>query len=120
MGMGTASFQATYKKNPTVPGWYNLNNPHNEYLLILVQGGLVGLGALLFFFYTQSYASLRLTDERHIAQALTVSAMISCCFNAFIYTSATGHFYVLFLGLLFAQYKPKKNKVLKYHFGVKT
>ncbi|HVV67579.1 MAG TPA: O-antigen ligase family protein [Gammaproteobacteria bacterium] len=111
MGMGTASFQATYKKTPVIPGWGTLNNPHNEYLLILVQGGLVGLGALLYFFYTQWYASFRLTDERHIAQALTLSAMISCSFNAFIYTSSTGHFYVLFLGLLFAQYKPAKNKV---------
>jgi O-antigen ligase len=108
MGMGTASFEAIYKKSPAVPGWRDLNNPHNEYLLIFVQGGLVGLYALLYFFYTQWCVSFRLGDERQIAQALLLSGMISCFFNAFLYTSVTGHFYVLFLSLLFSRYSPAK------------
>ena len=106
MGAGTASFETIYKKSPGVPGWRDLNNPHNEYLLMLVQGGLVGLCALLYFFYIQWCASFRLSDERQIAQALVFSGMISCFFNAFLYTSVTGHFYVVFLSLLFSRASP--------------
>ncbi len=116
MGMGTASFQAAYKKHPIVPGWGTLNTPHNEYLLMLVQGGLVGLSAMLYFFLSQWLVSFHMREDWQIAQALILSGMISCCFNAFLYTSVTGHFYVLCASLLFAGYCPPKenNKIKKW------
>ncbi|MEY4767728.1 MAG: hypothetical protein RL637_367, partial [Pseudomonadota bacterium] len=38
-------------------------NPHNEYLMIMVQLGIVGLSIFLIYLYTQYKYSLRLIDE---------------------------------------------------------
>lgn len=56
VGVGTGGFKSAYAtyhaehspKMPAAPG-----NPHNQYVLTLVQNGLVGVAALLWLFITQ-------------------------------------------------------------------
>ena len=43
-----------------------------------------------------------------IAQALVLSFMVGACYNAFLYTTVTGHFYVLFLALYFSTNMEKR------------
>jgi len=102
-GLGTGSLPEAYRKSAGIDGWGpNLTSIHNEYLHMLVQLGIIGLFALLYFFYKQWQMSFQLGNFKHIAQALVLSFMIASLFNTFLYSTVTGHFYVLFTSLLFA------------------
>jgi hypothetical protein len=50
-------------------------------------------------------ASRRLTGpDRLAAQTLLVAFVVGCWFNSYLFDSATGHFFCLGLGILFAGY----------------
>lgn len=107
-GLGTGSFAEAYRQAGGIPGWGDhLTTPHNDYLHILVQFGLLGLIIFLYFYFVQWRMSFSLGEERHTAQALIFSFMLASSFNSFIYGSVTGHFYVLFSSLFFANYGKK-------------
>ena len=104
-GLGTGSFAESYRRAGGIPGWGdNLTTPHSDYLHILVQFGLFGLIIFLYFYFVQWRMSFTLVEERPMAQALVFSFMLASIFNSFIYGSVTGHFYVLFSSLFFANY----------------
>ena len=69
IGVGTGDFPVEYKKMNMVntPSLINTTNPHNMYILVLVQLGLLGLASLLSIFYYQMkfsfYASNRLISD---------------------------------------------------------
>lgn len=98
VGMGPGSFPKTFEKMTGFPNW---GHPHNEYLLMLVHFGLIGLALLLYFFYVQWKITFRYINDWPIAQALVFSFMLGACYNAFLFTTVTGNFYVLFLALFF-------------------
>jgi O-antigen ligase len=105
-GLGTGSFPEAYRRSPGIPAWWddNLNNPHNEYLLALVQFGITGVLLLLYFFFTQWRATFFLKKEIFVAQALVFSFAVGCFYNSFLYLSNTGHFYIIFSTVLLGQY----------------
>lgn len=102
LGLGTGAFQQAYRNSPGIPGWWGdeLNNPHNEYLFMLVQMGIVGLLALLYFFFTLLRASFQRSEDNFLAQGFLFSFFVACCYNSFLYLTITGHFFVLFASLL--------------------
>ena len=89
-----------------MPGWKVLRTPHNEYLMILVEFGVVGLISILLFFYCQFRQSFRLGELSFFAQGLILAFMISSFYNAFLYSAVTGHFYVFFIALFFGSVIP--------------
>jgi len=82
----------------------NNHNPHNEYILISVQLGLVGLILLLYLFYTQAISAKQIVhlEQRHLAQGLIVLFVIGCLGNSLIMDSGEGHFWAFFSALLFS------------------
>ncbi len=102
-GYGTGGFQTAYTLTPGVPNWRHLRTPHNEYLMTMVQLGIVGLLLLLLMFYIQLHSSFYLEDTRFLAQALLLAFLLSCAYNAFLYLSVSGHFYVFFTALCYAE-----------------
>lgn len=100
-GHGTGSFKTVQagliKGTKTQP----TDNPHNEYLLIGVQVGVVGivlfvalLGALFFY-------SFRLPPPRkYLLQGVVVSMMCGCIMNSFLHDSHPGHFFAIISGIL--------------------
>ncbi len=80
------------------------SNPHNEYLLITVQLGVVGLGVLLYLFYTQLRLAAYLPGllERNLARGLVLTVMTTCLFNSSLLDHGEGIFYAWMSGLLFA------------------
>ncbi len=53
LGVGTGDFPAEYeqvRQKRTPNHWKDVNNPHNMYLMILAQSGIVGLAVVLTFF----------------------------------------------------------------------
>jgi O-antigen ligase len=105
LGYGAGSFAKTSKKFGGVPGWKIIVTPHNEYCMMLVEFGCVGLISLLLLFLLQWRISFCLGDMQNFAQGLLLVFMVSSIYNAFLYLSVSGHFYVLFTSLFFAQYR---------------
>lgn len=105
IGYGAGSFAEASKLLGGVPGWRIIQTPHNEYMMMMVEFGGVGLLSLIILFGMQWLATFRLDEMRHFAQGLIVVFMASAFYNAFLYLSVSGHFYVLFTALFFAQYR---------------
>ena len=107
LGVGTGGFPKAYEaiirgtqSPPSV-------NPHNEYLLIAVQIGIVGLIALLWLFYTQWKLAPTLPTalEAHLARGLVIAFAIGCIFNSLLLDHTEGLLFawltaVLYGGLL--------------------
>lgn len=86
-------------------------NPHQEYLLMASQLGAVGLALFLTWLARCLYATRKLDHhERIAAQSLLVAFSVGCWFNSYLFDSASGHFFCLGLGILFAGYKPSGEK----------
>lgn len=114
-GVGTGSFPEAYRRSPGIPAWWSedLNNPHNEYLLMLVQFGVIGLAVLLYFFLVQWRATFKFKQDAFIAQGLIFSFAVACFYNAFLYLTITGHFYILFSSVLLAPYFARQEELVK-------
>jgi len=106
VGTGIGSYQdALRTKNPK---FYNaspyIDNPHNEFILMAVQMGLIGLIFLFYLFYTQASYSEKVkhNEHRYIVQGLVVLIIIGCLGNSMILDSRLGHFWAFFSALLFS------------------
>ena len=116
LGTGIGTWAAGYRKyierTPGTPGIaVTGGNPHQEYLLMASQLGVVGLGLFLVWLARCLHATRRLgRSERIAAQSLLVAFIVGCWFNSFLFDSATGHFFCLGLGILFAGYTATNQK----------
>lgn len=107
LGAGTGSFPKVYADRATAAGIKPTHNPHNEYLLIAVQLGLVGVGFLLYLFYRQWQlaAALATVQETQMARALVLIITTGCLFNSLLLDHVEGLFYAWMSALLFAGLK---------------
>ena len=103
LGYGTGSFAREYAALADRTGIWATDNPHNEYLLIAVQLGVIGLFMFLFLFFEQWRYSYRLApEEKWLAQGLVVTMALGCLVNSFLLDFHEGHFYAYFTALLFS------------------
>lgn len=113
IGTGTGSYFAAYKsKLPEIEAMTTGTkwNPHNEYLSIGVQLGLLGILFFIYLFYLQFRHSLQNTDQeiKDISQGFIAFMVVGCIANSMIMDSGEGHFYAYFSALLFSQYQQKE------------
>lgn len=103
-GVGTGGFAQAYAEKARNSPFPPTSNPHNEYLLIAVQIGLVGLSGLLYLFYTQWHLAADLPGlfERNLARGLVLTVMTACLINSSLLDHGEGIFYAWMSGLLFA------------------
>lgn len=99
IGHGTGSFETVQKqvmKQFTTP----TDNPHNEYLFIGAQLGLIGLLTYLTLLLTQLLCSLQLNQQsRHLAQGVVISMAAGCLMNSFLFDSMQGHYYAFIIAV---------------------
>lgn len=111
IGTGTGSFSRDYF-NMAEDKQFVTQNPHNEYLNIAVQFGLIGVAVLLLMFLLHWRESFRLTGLRQrFAQAVLVTIVVGSVFNSWLMDVSQGCFYVFFTALLLAnlsQSPPRK------------
>ncbi len=111
LGTGMGTWADEYRKyvisTPNTPKIAaSGGNPHQEYLLMASQLGLVGLALFLVWMGRCFVGSRHLPrHERIAAQSLLVAFTVGCFFNSTLFDSATGHFFCIGLGILFAGYK---------------
>ena len=101
-GSGTGSFAAQYA-SLGLPSYMETRNPHNQYMHVFVQWGVVGFTLLLWLFYAQWRDSRFLSpSSRLIAQGVLLAIMVGSLANSWLLDTTEGHFYVYFMALLFA------------------
>ena len=100
-GHGTGSFTLEHDRLIKGTSIKPTDNPHNEYLFITVQLGMVGLMAFLGLFITAWFDSLKQPpDRRRLAQGVIVSMMVGCLANSFLFDSHQGHYFAFLIALL--------------------
>lgn len=113
LGTGIGGYEKSFKTNQ--PEFYKVattarKNPHNEFLMIAAQTGVIGLFFLLYLFYKQASSTGRVQGQeyKYIAQGLVILIIIGCMGNSMILDSREGHFWAFFSALLFSNLEYKK------------
>lgn len=102
-GHGTGAFTMAHDKLIQGTETEPTDNPHNEYLLITVQLGLLGLFLFLMLFIVQWVCSLRLQEkDKYLVQGVILAMATGCIMNSFLFDSHQGHFYAFLSGIFFA------------------
>lgn len=111
-GHGTGSFKRQYAALAEAKGIeLKTVNPHNEYLMIGVQTGLVGVGFLLYFIFCQWKYSFRLTPlNKNLAMGLALVTAAGCMANSFFLDHTEGMFIIYFSAVFFAPLTRLDNK----------
>lgn len=108
IGVGTGGLPASYAEQ--VNGKDAPSNPHNEFLMITVQTGLIGLVLLLYLFYTQwRYAEkLKNALEQDAARGLMLAYAVSCTLNSSLLDHADGLLFAFMTAAFFGGWESKK------------
>ena len=111
IGTGTGSFSKVYAEHVAGTAMTATVNPHDEYLNIAIQLGIVGLAAMLYLFHCEwrLAATLPRSDERRLARALVITFAVGCAFNSMLMDHTEGLFFAWASGLLFAQLGSPEN-----------
>jgi O-antigen ligase len=102
-GVGTGGFAVAYDEQVKNTGMAQSNNPHNQYLLITAQLGLVGLAALLAVYATYWRAAKGLAAPfSQLAVGVLLAFVVGNLFNSFMLDLAERVFFAWATGLLFS------------------
>lgn len=106
-GVGTGGFAAAFAQQTRGTEVTKTTNPHNEYLFVAVQTGMIGLGLLLYLFYTLwRYAPLLNTSfEQDAARGLVLAYLVNSAFNSPLHDHADGLLFAFMTAVLFAGFK---------------
>jgi O-antigen ligase len=105
LGAGTGAFPAAFSEAAEGRVVSASDNPHNEYLLIATQIGLLGLACLLWLFWQQWRTARALQDPlyRDLGSGLVLMFVVGCLFNSLLLDHAEGLLFAWLTGLIFAQ-----------------
>ena len=109
IGVGTGGFPRAYAEKTRGTDAFQTRNPHNEYLHIATQLGVIGLAALLYLFFEQWRESARLASpfERNVSRGLLLAIVVACLFNSLLLDHTEGLLYVWLTGVLFGGLESK-------------
>lgn len=108
VGVGTGGFAKAYAVRVQDLGLPVPAHPHNQYLLVMVQVGVVGI-CLLLWLFAQQWRSAFLTGDAAyglLARGVVVTIAIGCLFQPALVDHTEKLFYCLFSGLLFSGTSP--------------
>ncbi len=101
IGYGTGSYKTVLNNHQTKGHITETKNPHNEYLFITVQFGILGLFLFLAMMVSLWIQARKLSpDRRYLLQGVIVAMLSGCLMNSFFYDSLQGHFFIFLSALL--------------------
>lgn len=111
-GVGTGGFPAAFAQQVQGSAALPTQNPHNEYLMVAAQTGIVGLALLLYLFYTLWRTAPRLagTFEQDGARGLVLAYLVNCMFNSALLDHSDGLFFAFMTAVLFANLKQEAKR----------
>ncbi|MDH3347536.1 MAG: O-antigen ligase family protein [Desulfobulbaceae bacterium] len=103
LGHGTGSFVLEHEKLIAGTGTKPTDNPHNEYLFLLVQTGGVGLLLFIALLVTAwRWGNKLLPNDKWLLQGVVLSMAAGCLMNSFLFDSHQGHYFAFLVGILAA------------------
>ena len=103
-GVGIGNFGQAYADYAAGLGLPKSANPHNQYILFLVETGVIGLIAFLALNYVCWQSSARLSDFwRHATRIVLLSYGVANLFNSFLFDFSESLFFSLFMALAFSE-----------------
>lgn len=103
LGVGTGDFPAEYEKvrqERTPNHWENVNNPHNMYLMVWAQTGVLGLSVFLWLFAAIFRQSRRLPAwEAKTTVGLLCFILLIMISDAYMQIAHTSLLFILFAGV---------------------
>jgi O-antigen ligase len=107
LGYGTSSFKTTYAPYAAeqYPDWRGspTSDPHNQYLFVWLENGLIGLLLFIAYIYTAIRQGLNNPPYGAIAASFLVAVCASSLFNSHFKTFPEGNLLAFFIGILLAQ-----------------
>ncbi len=101
-GTGTGSFNTVYNDQGAIDNQALTTNPHNEFLMIGIQTGAVGLALMLAFFAALWFCARRLAPaDAWRGRAATLALAISCVFNSSLLDHVDGQSYIFQIALFY-------------------
>ena len=111
LGYGTASFKPVYAEHAAknYRGWRALptTDPHNIYLYITLENGLIGLFLFLSYIAVATRQGLQQDIYGKMAVSFLIAITVSCLFNSYFKTFPEGHLLAFFMGILLSYKKPE-------------
>lgn len=109
LGHGTGSFQVVQEDLIKGSETKSTDNPHNEYLFLGVQGGLVAALLFVALMLSQLLASYQLPPKkRYLLQGVVTAMAVGCLMNSFLFDSHPGHFYGILSAILAVSDRSRK------------
>jgi len=109
IGVGTGDFPTEYKKvniknTPHIP---NTSNPHNMYILVLIQLGLIGLISFLLIFYYQIKLSFLSKNKfiRDVGVTLPLLFLLIMWSDSYLLGHYTTLMYIFFSSFLYKDFE---------------
>ena len=109
-GSGPGSFPSKYAEKVKGTGMVSTQNPHNEYLLVAAQVGLVGIALMLNLFWQQWRLARRLASpfETHLARGVVLTVACGCLFNSMLLDHTEGLLFAWLTAVLYAGLQSKR------------
>ena len=94
-GTGTGGLRSQYEKvvRPEFENLVTPNNPHNQYLMISSNLGVIGLAALLLLFFL----SFKYSDSR--GKAIVLGYIVICFVESYLWRANTSFLFVYFISV---------------------
>jgi O-antigen ligase len=109
IGVGTGDFPSEYKKINQIDSPYlpNSSNPHNMYILVLVQLGFLGLISMLVIFYYQIKLSINSPSKliRDAGITLPLMFLVLMLSDSYLLGHYTTLMYVFFSSFLYKDFE---------------
>lgn len=106
VGFGVGSWNMQYNRMEGGKGrlhTYQIRNPHQEYLLWMVEAGVLGLLLLLGLLASVARDARRMgRPERYATTSVLTTIVLSCLFNSVLYDAQIGDFLCIALALCLA------------------
>jgi len=104
IGVGTGGFKQAYTERVQTIGLPVPTHPHNQYLLVTVQVGVIGLCLVLWLFVRQWRLTSVVGDVTSglLAKGLVITIAIGCLFQPALNDHTEKLFYCLFAGLMYS------------------
>ena len=106
LGVGTGDFPAEYEKINKIMSPYVIRTvqPHNMYMLVLAQLGIIGLASLAWIFYAQFKIALSSNSEfvRHVGVAMPIFFLIIMLSDSYLLGHYTGNLFILFSSIIYS------------------
>ncbi len=115
IGYGTGAFYTVYKQH--IANKYNdwrstpTGDPHNQYLFIMTENGLIGLGVFLWFLVIALKQGFSTDQYAVIGGSVLLAWVVTSLFNSHFTTFLEGHLLGLLVGVMLARESENKTEI---------